>query len=92
MEGVGPAASVVTWSWAILAAPVDSAESLLGRNTPGEVPKPLRVTVVGAVKPGGADLRAGRPVDDLSSGGLHLVVEVAEHDDATELAGRRDAM
>jgi hypothetical protein len=60
-----------------LASSVDSAESLLGRDAGGEVPKPLRVTFVGAVKAGGADLRAGRPVDDLSSGGLHLVVEVA---------------
>jgi hypothetical protein len=49
-----------------LPTPVDSAESLLGRDARGEVPKPLRVTFLGAVKPGGTDLRAGRPVDDLS--------------------------
>jgi len=79
MEGVGPAASVVTSSRAIfdlpdermtdkdvvdqfLAAPVDSAESLLGGYARGEVPKPLRVTFVGVVKAaGGGDLRAGRP-------------------------------
>jgi hypothetical protein len=66
-----------------LAAAVDSAESLLGGDARGEVPKPLRVTVVGVVKAGGGDLRAGRPVDDLSSGRLHLVVEVAEHDNGT---------
>jgi len=57
VEGVGPAASVVTWSWAgapdetmtdedvvdqFLASSVDSAESLLGRNARGEVPKPAR--------------------------------------------------
>jgi hypothetical protein len=66
-----------------LVAPVDSAESLLGRDARGEVPKPLRVTVVGAVKAACTNLRAGRPVDDLSSGGLHLVVEVAEHDNGT---------
>ena len=53
-----------------LASSVDSAESLLGRDARGEVPKPLRVTVVGAVKASGADLRAGRPVDDLSGGPL----------------------
>ena len=34
-----------------LASSVDSAESLLGRDARGEVPKPLRVTFVGAVKP-----------------------------------------
>jgi hypothetical protein len=41
-----------------LAAPVDSAESLLGRNAGGEVPKPLRVTFVGVVKAGGTNLSA----------------------------------
>ena len=45
-----------------LAAPVDSAESLLGGYARGEVPKRLRVTFVGVVKAaGGGDLRAGRP-------------------------------
>ena len=63
-----------------LASSVDSAESLLGRDARGEVPKPLRVTVVGAVKAAGTNLRAGRSVDDLSGGGLDFVVEVAEHD------------
>jgi len=72
-----------------LPSSVDSAESLLGRDARGEVPKPLRVTVVGAVKAAGTNLRAGRPVDDLSSGGLHLVVEVAKHDNGTlRLAGK----
>jgi len=91
IEGVRPAASAVTWSWAdlsdermtdeddermtdedvvdqLLASSVDSAKSLRGRDARGEVPQPLRVTVVGAVKAGGTNLRAGRPVDDLSSG------------------------
>src|SRR6476469_328711 len=77
------------------ASAVDSAESLLGRDAGGEVPKPLRVTFVGAVKASGADLRAGRPVDDLSSGRLHLIVEVAKHDNRTlrmvgeEISGSR---
>ena len=75
-----------------LATSVYSAESLFGGDARGEVPKSLRVTVVGAVKASGADLRAGWSVEDLRGGGLHLIVEVAEHDDATELAGRRDAM
>src|SRR6185503_6080177 len=52
----------------LLASSVDSAKSLRGRDARGEVPQPLRVTVVGAVKAGGTNLRAGRPVDDLSSG------------------------
>ena len=43
----------------LLASSVDSAESLLGWDARGEVPKPLCVTVVGAVKAGGADHRAG---------------------------------
>ena len=68
-----------------LAAPVDSAESLLGRNTRGEVPKPLRVTVVGAVKAGGTNLRARWSVEDLGGGGLDLV----EHDNGTlRMAGK----
>jgi hypothetical protein len=81
MEGVGPA--------------VDSAESLLGVDAWGEVPKPLRVTVVGAVKASCADLRAERPVDDLSGGRLHHIVEVAKHDNRTlrmvgeEISGSR---
>jgi hypothetical protein len=66
-----------------LAAPVDSAESLLGRNPRGEVPKPLRVTVVGAVEAAGINLRAGWSVEDLRGGRLHLVVEVTEHDNGT---------
>ena len=66
-----------------LAAPVDSAESLLSRDARGEVPKPLRVTVVGVVKAAGTNLRAGRPVEDLRGGGLRLVVEIAEHDNGT---------
>ena len=70
--------------WSISScAPVDSAESLLGGNARGEVPKPLRVTVVGAVKAGGTDLRARWSVEDLGGGGLDLVVEVAEHDNGT---------
>ena len=52
----------------LLASSVDSAKSLRGRDARGEVPQPLRVTVVGVVKAGGTNLRAGRPVDDLSSG------------------------
>src|SRR6478672_13442650 len=77
------------------ASAVDSAESLLGRDAGGEVPKPLRVTFVGAVKASGADLRAGRPVDDLSRGRLHLIVEVAKRDNRTlrladeQISGRR---
>jgi hypothetical protein len=72
-----------------LASSVDSAESLLGRDAGGEVPKPLRVTLVGAVKASCADLRAGRPVEDLSSGRLHLIVEVAEHDNRTLMVGEQ---
>jgi hypothetical protein len=34
-----------------LASPIDSAEALGFEDARGEVPKPLRVTVVGAVKP-----------------------------------------
>ena len=49
----------------------------------------MRVTVVGAVKASCADLRAGRPVNDLSSGRLHLIVEVAKHDNRTlRMAGK----
>src|SRR6478672_438371 len=56
-----------------LSSAVDSAESLLGRDARGEVPKPLHVTVVGAVKAGRADLGARRPVEDLRRGRLHLI-------------------
>ena len=62
-----------------LASPIDAAEALLGRDAWGQIPQPLRVTFVGAAKPGGTDLGAGWSVEDLRGGGLDLVVEVAEH-------------
>jgi hypothetical protein len=67
-----------------LAAPVDSAESLLGgmrgARCQSRCASPLsgwsKPPVVAISEPGG-------PVDELSSGGLHLVVEVVEHDNGT---------
>ena len=44
-----------------LSSPVDSGESLLGRDARREVPKPLRVTFVGAVKASCADATSKRP-------------------------------
>ena len=65
-----------------LASSVDSAESLLGRNARGEVPKPAR-----HLCRGGQTRWCRSPsrvaVDDLRSGSLRPVVEVAEHDNGT---------
>ena len=61
------------WSDQFLVSSADSAESLLGREARGKFPKPLRVTLVGAIKLGGADLRAGWSAADLSVVGFPTV-------------------
>ena len=94
MDGIGPAASVVTAPSRDqadqgvadqdvidqLAAALELAGEPLRLGDPGgEVPQPLPVALVGLIEPACADLRSGRPVEDLGGRRLRAVVEVPQH-------------
>ncbi len=66
-------------------SPVDTREALALWDQQSQVPQPLPVALVRLVEPTRANLRAGRAVQELRSGGLRLIVEITSHDDGAVL-------
>lgn len=62
------------------------AEALQRRDALGETPEPLPIALVVLVVVGGADLGAGRRLEDLGGRGGQFVVEVAEDQDGALLS------
>ena len=72
------------------AAAVNTREMLILGDAGGEVPQALTIATVRLGVPTGADLRSGRPLQQLGGRSIDRVIEITQHDHRCVTIGGED--